>query len=65
MVLDLKQHDETWVQDTLGDEWLGFTPSQLEALLKGAGFDHITVRTGARKAGDPFAVLIAVGTRKK
>jgi ArsR family transcriptional regulator len=65
VVLDLKQHDETWVQDTLGDEWLGFTPSQLEALLKGAGFDHITVRTGARKAGDPFAVLIAAGTRKK
>jgi 2-polyprenyl-3-methyl-5-hydroxy-6-metoxy-1,4-benzoquinol methylase len=63
VVLDLRQHDEEWVQDTLGDEWLGFTPAQLEALLTGAGFDRVTVRTGARKSGDPFAVLIAAGTR--
>lgn len=63
VVLDLRQHEEAWVQDALGDEWLGFTPSQLESLMKGAGFDRVTVRTGARKNADPFAVLIAAGTR--
>lgn len=65
LVLDLRQHTEEWVQETLGDRWLGFTPERLEALISGAGFDHVKVRTGARKAGDPFAVLIATGTRKK
>jgi ArsR family transcriptional regulator len=65
LVLDLRQHEEAWVQDSLGDRWLGFTPERLEALITGAGFDHVKVRTGARKAGDPFAVLIATGTRKK
>lgn len=65
LVLDLRQHDEAWVQDSLGDRWLGFTPARLEALIEGAGFDQVKVRTGARKAGDPFAVLIATGTRKK
>jgi len=65
VVLDLRQHDEAWVQDTLGDQWLGFSADQLEALVTGAGFDRVTVRTGARKSGDPFAVLIAAGTRTK
>jgi ArsR family transcriptional regulator len=63
LILDLRQHDETWVQESLGDEWLGFAPDQLEGLISNAGFAHVTVRTGARKAGDPFAVLIASGTR--
>ncbi|MEO6222716.1 MAG: metalloregulator ArsR/SmtB family transcription factor [Vicinamibacterales bacterium] len=65
LVLDLRQHEEEWVQNSLGDRWLGFTPERLEALITGAGFDHVKVRTGARKAGDPFAVLIATGTRTK
>jgi len=65
LVLDLRQHEEEWVQGSLGDRWLGFTPERLEALIEGAGFDHVKVRIGARKAGDPFAVLIATGTRKK
>ncbi len=64
LVLDLRKHDETWVQDKLGDQWLGFTAAELEALITTAGFERVVVRTGARKAGDPFAVLIATGTRK-
>jgi SAM-dependent methyltransferase len=65
LVLDLRQHSEEWVQDSLGDRWLGFTPERLESLITAAGFDDVKVRTGARKAGDPFAVLIATGLRKK
>ncbi|NQW05000.1 MAG: metalloregulator ArsR/SmtB family transcription factor [Acidobacteria bacterium] len=63
LVLDLRQHDEAWVQDTLGDQWLGFSASQLEALITAAGFEKVTVRSGTKKAGDPFVVLIAAGTR--
>jgi len=63
LVLDLRQHDETWVQDKLGDQWLGFTADGLAALITQAGFSDVTVRVGARRTGDPFAVLIATGTK--
>jgi ArsR family transcriptional regulator len=65
LLLDLRQHDEAWVRDTLGDEWLGFTESQIETLMGGAGLTDIRVRVGARNPGDPFVVLIAVGTRPR
>jgi ArsR family transcriptional regulator len=63
LVLDLRTHDQTWVQERLGDRWLGFDERELEALLRGAGFDDVRVTTGARLKGDPFAVLVAAGTK--
>lgn len=63
LVLDLRRHQETWVQDTLGDQWLGFTPEDLTSLISTAGFTDVTVRVGTRRTGDPFAVLIATGTK--
>lgn len=63
LVLDLRQHDETWVQERLGDQWLGFSIETLDTLISSAGFSDVTVRLGARKSGDPFAVLIAAGTK--
>jgi len=64
LVLDLRRHDETWVQDTLGDQWLGFTPEDLTSLISTAGFTDVSVRVGTRRTGDPFAVLIATGTKQ-
>jgi ArsR family transcriptional regulator len=63
LILDLREHHETWVRAKLGDRSLGFTDARLRALLEEAGFDHLTVRVGARRAGDPFTVLIAAGTK--
>jgi ArsR family transcriptional regulator len=64
LVLDLRQHGEAWVRSKLGDRWLGFTDAALAALLRGAGFEHVTVRVGAAaRSGDPFTVLIASGVR--
>ncbi len=63
LVLDLRRHEETWVQDTLGDQWLGFTPEDLTSLISAAGFTDSSVRVGTRRTGDPFAVLIATGTK--
>jgi SAM-dependent methyltransferase len=63
LVLDLRTHGQSWVRDRLGDKWLGFGDDHLRDLLTGAGFDHVRVTTGARLKGDPFAVLIAAGTR--
>ena len=63
LVLDLREHGEGWVQQKLGDRWLGFSDRTLRDLLTGAGFDHVDVHVGARRAGDPFTVLVAAGTK--
>jgi ArsR family transcriptional regulator len=63
LVLDLRAHDEAWVQSKLGDRWLGFEDRRLQDLLTTAGFTDIRVRVGARSSGDPFTVLIAAGTK--
>jgi ArsR family transcriptional regulator len=63
LVLDLRPHEEGWVREKLGDRWLGFPDHQLRELLSGAGFGEIVVATGARQAGDPFAVVLARGTK--
>jgi ArsR family transcriptional regulator len=63
LLLELREHAETWVRTKLGDKWLGFSEDRLRALLTGAGLSHVVVRVGARRTGDPFNVLIAAGTK--
>ena len=63
VVLDLRVHDQAWVRDRLGDHWLGFQDGELERLMKGAGLADVQVGVGARKAGDPFTVLVASGRK--
>jgi SAM-dependent methyltransferase len=65
LVLDLRDHDQAWVRQKLGDQQLGFSPSDLQNLLRGAGLDGIRVQIGASKPGDPFTVLIASGTKSQ
>jgi SAM-dependent methyltransferase len=63
LVLDLREHGESWVRERLGDRWLGFSPAALKALLTEAGLTDVAVTIGARRSGDPFTVLIASGTK--
>jgi SAM-dependent methyltransferase len=63
LVLDLREHGESWVRERLGDRWLGFSPAALKGLLTEAGLTDVTVTIGARRSGDPFTVLIASGTK--
>ena len=63
LVLDLREHGETWVRERLGDRCLGFTRERLTALLEGAGLADVRVTVGARRTGDPFTVLIASGEK--
>jgi ArsR family transcriptional regulator len=63
LVLDLREHDQAWVRDRVGDRWLGFKDEELERMLKSAGMSDVTVRIGARLAGDPFIVLVASGVK--
>jgi ArsR family transcriptional regulator len=61
LILDLREHEEEWVRDRLGDRVLGFSEARLRRLLMDAGLADIRTSVGARKAGDPFAVLLAIG----
>lgn len=63
LVLELREHDEAWVRERLGDKWLGFSEAQLRALLTGAGLIDVKVQVGTHRRGDPFSVLIASGTK--
>jgi SAM-dependent methyltransferase len=63
LVLDLRTHGEEWVRGKLGDRRLGFDDDELTRLLTAAGLADVRVGVGARKAGDPFTVLIARGTK--
>lgn len=65
LILDLRPHDETWVRDKLGDRWFGFSDEHLSGLLARAGFTDLRVQLGARRTNDPFAVLLAIGTKRK
>lgn len=65
LVLDLRQHDQAWVKETLGDRWLGFKDVELKKMMTAAGFSRVQLRVGARKTGDPFTVLVAGGTKKE
>jgi ArsR family transcriptional regulator len=63
LLLDLRAHQEEWVRSKLGDRRLGFEDEELRRMLSGAGLTTVRVGVGARKAGDPFTVLVAVGVK--
>jgi SAM-dependent methyltransferase len=63
LVLDLRSHTEEWVRAKLGDRILGFADDDLRKMLTGAGLRDVRVGVGARKAGDPFTVLVASGVK--
>jgi ArsR family transcriptional regulator len=63
LILDLREHREEWVKAKLGDRALGFNEGQLTRMLADAGLADVRVGIGARKAGDPFAVLIAAASK--
>ncbi|MBS1819233.1 MAG: metalloregulator ArsR/SmtB family transcription factor [Acidobacteria bacterium] len=63
LILDLREHREEWVRSALGDQALGFGEKELRELLLAAGLSDVKVGVGARKAGDPFTVLIAAAVK--
>lgn len=63
LVLDLRNHDQKWVRERLGDVWLGFRDDALERMMRQAGLEDVDVRVGASASGDAFTVLLAAGTK--
>lgn len=65
LVLDLRAHEETWVRERLGDRWLGFADDAMNDMLREAGLEDVRIGLGARKTGDPFAVMVASGMKAR
>ncbi len=65
LILELRSHEESWVREQLGDRWLGFDDEQLRGMLTEARLNSVKVTVGARRAGDPFTVLIASGLKEQ
>jgi ArsR family transcriptional regulator len=63
LVLELGEHQETWVRTKLGDRWLGFTDRRLRDGITGAGFEAVSLRQGTGRSADPFQVVLATGTK--
>lgn len=63
LILDLREHDQSWVRERLGDVWLGFRDDVLAQMMRQAGLEDVDVRVGASASGDPFTVLLAAGTK--
>jgi ArsR family transcriptional regulator len=63
LLLELRRHQEQWVRERLGDQWLGFEDGELKQLVENAGLTDVKVTVGARRQRDPFTVLIASGVK--
>jgi ArsR family transcriptional regulator len=64
IVLDLLPHAQEWVRDKLGHRRLGYTPDEIAALLRDAGFAGIEVERAAARPQEPFRVVLGIGMRK-
>ena len=60
LILDLREHQEAGSARSSATR-LGFADDELKTHAADAGLRDVRVGVGARKAGDPFTVLIASG----
>jgi ArsR family transcriptional regulator len=55
---DYTRHDNEWMREELGDQWLGFEAADLSAWLEQAGFARVTIRC-IRADSSPMEVFVA------
>jgi ArsR family transcriptional regulator len=64
MILDLLRHRFEQAHELYGDRWLGFTETELQSWLEGAGFKKIEVAIVAREEQPPhFQTVLATGEK--
>ena len=64
VILDLARHRFEEARELYADEWLGFSESDLEAMLARSGFSHIETSLVDKEAEPPhFQTLLAVATK--
>jgi ArsR family transcriptional regulator len=64
IVLDLLQHHFEEARELYADRWLGFSESDLSAMLEKSGFAGIEVIVADRESAEPkFQTLLGIGVR--
>ena len=64
IVLDLMQHNFEQARELYADRWLGFSESDLAAMLEKAGFSNIETVIADREPAPPkFQTLLGIGVR--
>ena len=64
VVLDLVQHRFEEARELYADEWLGFSESELEAMLEKAGFGNVQTSVVHKESETPhFQTLLAIGDK--
>ncbi len=64
MILDLLKHDFEQVRQLYGDQWPGFTESDLQHWLEGSGFKKLEISVVAREEQPPhFQTILAAGEK--
>jgi SAM-dependent methyltransferase len=64
IVLDLAQHHFEEARELYADRWLGFSESELAAMLQKAGFGQIETVVADREIEEPkFQTLLGIGVR--
>ncbi|MBC7980143.1 MAG: metalloregulator ArsR/SmtB family transcription factor [Armatimonadetes bacterium] len=64
IILDLLQHNFEEARELYADRWLGFSESQLSAMLDKAGFTEIETLIADKEDSPPkFQTLLAIGKR--
>jgi hypothetical protein len=65
VILDLAKHRFEEAREMYADEWLGFTETEVEAMLTSAGFEGVQASVVDKEPESPqFQTLLAVGTRR-
>jgi ArsR family transcriptional regulator len=65
LILDLNRHSFEEARELYADLWLGFGESEMESMLRQAGFRDVTVSIVARESKPPrFETILASGTRR-
>jgi ArsR family transcriptional regulator len=59
LLLDLDAHDQDWVREKLGDQWLGFSPDRLSAWIKNSGLQVLHSERISINEGLPVLLIIA------
>jgi len=66
VILDLVKHRFEEARELYADEWLGFSESELEAMLEKAGFTHVQTSVVHKEPETPqFQTLLAVGDKQR
>lgn len=64
IVLDLVQHQFEQARELYADRWLGFSESDLAAMMEKAGFESVETIVADKESGSPgFQTLLGIGVR--